>query len=211
MLQNDFTQILLYYGLSYEEIYEKWWDLLNKYNNKNRFYHNINHLYHLYEKYNEIYELFNDRDRKVLLFTILYHDIIYNPKQQLNELNSANYFITEYNKSAYIPSEIVADLILKTIRHEKTDSFLYNTFLDMDRAILGESFNLYRFYLMGIKKEYLTVYSEKTYVKNRIKFLKNLLNKKEIYYTEHFYHKYEKNARENIEVELNMLQNVDNK
>jgi predicted metal-dependent HD superfamily phosphohydrolase len=71
-------------------------------------------------------------------------------------------------------------------------------------AILGSKNSKYIAYTEKIRKEYL-IYEDALYKQGRRAVLKSFLTKERIYHSDFFYHKYEKQAQENILKEYNSL------
>jgi len=93
--------------------------------------------------------------------------------------------------------------------HVSVTRLLENTslrelFLDFDLAILGTSKAEYAVYAEQIKKEY-SQYSPEDYCQGRIAVLQGFLNRERLYFTDHYWEKYEAVARRNIEGEINSL------
>jgi len=134
----------------------------HKYNEKHRFYHNWSHIIDLVNKALHKDILFND-----LLLAILFHDIVYLPRNSDNEEKSAEIF------KIYFSNNInVYNSILNTKTHTSTDT-LSQQLNDLDMSILYTD-NLTDFieYEKGISKEFSFV-SKDTYLKKRIEFLIN--------------------------------------
>ena len=84
---------------------------------------------------------------------------------------------------------------------EKNKDFQY--ILDMDLEILGESNEkTYNWYRKGVRKEY-SIYPNMLYNPGRKKVLEMFLSKEKIYLTKEFEIK-EKNARKNLQNEINL-------
>ena len=142
----------------------------------------------------------------IIGFTIFYHDIIYDVKQNNNEAQSAilaKKRLLELNVPQKIITQVV-ELILLTKTHNETTNELYKLFLDADLAILGTDKKSYELYSQAIRKEYSS-YDTKTYNQGRIKMLQSFINRPKIFQTDFFYIKYEKTAQKNIQNELLQL------
>src|SRR5688572_28964240 len=67
---------------------EKYWaEIMHAYTHKSRFYHNLNHLNHLLMELEAVRERICDW--QMMVFTLFYHDLIYNPVRSDNEEKSA--------------------------------------------------------------------------------------------------------------------------
>lgn len=76
--------------------------------------------------------------------------------------------------------------------------------MDLDLSILGKSKVEYENYYKNVRKEY-KIYPDFMYNKGRIKALKSILESDKIFKTDFFIHKYEEKARENINLEIEIL------
>ncbi|MBP9889385.1 MAG: hypothetical protein KBF93_24025, partial [Leptospiraceae bacterium] len=83
------------------------------------------------------------------------------------------------------------------------DDFDNKIFLDSDLLILGRERNRYIEYMDSIRKEYEWVEKE-FYKQERTKVLQKFLERDRIYFTKEIFDKYEKQARENIQFEIEM-------
>ena len=127
-----------------------------------------------------------------------YHDIFYIPGSTINEQASADIAINDCLILG-LKKELalyVGDLIRKKPVKKFYDSLLFH---DIDFSILGKDEPTYAQYKQAIYWEYESFSDIKT---GREKFLKELIKKQKIYYTEYFRDLYEKKARENIKAEL---------
>lgn len=176
---------------------------ITKYEDNNRNYHNLNHINYLFKLINS-FELTLVENR-ILLHSALFHDVIYSPYSKTNEELSAEF--AESSLKALKGSEAiiskVKEIILATKNHQSSDR-LSQLFLDMDRAILGSTPHSYAIYCNQIKQEYSKIPSF-IYRRNRKLFLNQTLSQNRIFYTSHFFTKYENQARENMLNELNQL------
>lgn len=152
---------------------EKWWTLiLKKHSEEQRHYHNLNHLIELFLHSKEL--KLNCWEDQVLGFSILFHDIIYNPQSKTNEEDSAKLFL-EFAQEVGLPeatSSRVKEFILATKTHEnKNQDPLLDLFLDLDLSILGADPVRFTRYEEEIQKEYSFVPQE-IYKVERAKVMK---------------------------------------
>ena len=143
----------------------------------------------------------------ILQFSIWFHDYIYDPQAQDNELQSAVYAERKLNELNISPDtiQLVKTIILSTKNHQPLTTNINNLiFLDMDLSILGRSKDKYLKYSQAIRQEYIWL-SDLEYQKGRKKVLTNFLAKKRIYFTEFFHQKLEAQARKNLEWEIKKL------
>ncbi|HMV43417.1 MAG TPA: hypothetical protein PK079_20780 [Leptospiraceae bacterium] len=173
------------------------------YSESHRSYHNLRHIREMLETiflYKE-----NIVDYSLLYIACLYHDIFYDTHANDNEEKSYEYLKKDF--SEYLSSEQIekcGKLILGTKTHQfLQDDFDNKIFLDSDLLILGRERNRYIEYMDSIRKEYDWVERE-IYKTERSKILKKFLERNRIYFTDEIYSKYEKEARENLNFEIEM-------
>lgn len=150
----------------------------------------------------EVKDKISDYDS--ILFSIFYHDIIYNATSKDNEEKSAELAKTRLEK-LNISNEKTARIyyrILATKSHKKSEDSDTNFLHDADLAILGQDWEIYENYTKQIRKEY-SIYPDFLYNPGRKKVLTHFLEFEEIFKTDYFKEKYEDKARENIQRELN--------
>lgn len=180
-------------------------DLVNHYSSKSRYYHNLTHIetmLSLAQSYKNKIEHYN-----MLILSIFYHDVIYNVKQQNNELKSWEYaqqhlkpFSLNATELACIQANIMATKDHKNPNNNSDINFM----LDFDLFILGQSPKEYKAYTEQIRQEY-SVYPDHLYYPGRIQVLKHFLNARNIYKTPEFMHHYEQQAKHNISEEISTL------
>ena len=184
-----------------EEIFNS---IITAYTNTHRYYHNIDHIGSMIELANE----FSDEihDRSAFYFAIFYHDLIYEPSRNDNEVCSAqcaSYDLQKLNIDKRT-TRTTTGIIISTEFHNKQRSNDSNLFLDLDLSILGSPKEQYESYMNNIRKEY-SIYSDKQYRKGRIDVLQHFLKMQFIYKTTIFRSRFEHSARSNITFELHYL------
>ena len=140
-------------------------------------------------------------DLDSLLFSIYYHDIIYEPTQSDNELQSALTFEKRISNTSFINLNKCKIQIEATKDHDFSNDHDTNILLDLDLIILGQSHKEYLKYTRNIRKEY-KIYPDFIYSKGRKKVLSKILEKDSIYKTDFFKKRYEYQARKNLTSEL---------
>lgn len=177
-------------------------ELTRQYSKPGRFYHNLSHLDNLYVNLS----LVGDRiyDKQTLLFSIAYHDIVYNTLKQNNEEKSADLAVKRLKSIGLSQNQISLcnEQILATKRHFISENSDTNYFTDADLAILGSDSGQYSAYTKAIRKEY-SFYPDLLYKPGRKKVLENFLAMQKIYKTDYFFDRFEEQARINIAAELN--------
>jgi predicted metal-dependent HD superfamily phosphohydrolase len=185
-----------------EELISKTWDEINvQYGKPGRYYHNLSHLDKLTELLFQVFE--NILDWQTLVFSIAFHDIIYDPLKKDNEEKSASFAnqkLIELGTPDSQRNKCVLQ-ILATKGHEISKDNDTNYFTDADLAILGSSSEEYKQYTKLIRKEY-KFYPDLFYRPGRKKVLQHFLQMPYIYKTNHFRKVFEEQARINMETEL---------
>ncbi|PWK27963.1 hypothetical protein LV89_01370 [Arcicella aurantiaca] len=83
MLKQTFIDLLTKYSNNQELITELWAEIERNYSDKKRHYHTLNHLENLWQQLTEIKPQLANWD--VVLFSLYYHDVIYNSLKSDNE------------------------------------------------------------------------------------------------------------------------------
>ncbi|CAA6821030.1 MAG: Unknown protein [uncultured Sulfurovum sp.] len=195
MLKNKFKTLCQNFTYNVNIIEVLWEEIEKSHNNQDRYYHTLTHLAYIYNVL--------PKPNKVMEFAIFYHDIIYNPLSNDNEMQSA-ILCSKRLKLLKVPNktiDAIHQLIIETKTHEPT-SEQNALFLDADLAILGTKTQTYTQYCQNVRQEY-AMYNNTTYIIGRQKVLKHFLAKDKIYKSKYFHDKYEKQARENILIEYN--------
>ncbi|HAD79582.1 HD domain-containing protein [Empedobacter falsenii] len=190
---------------SNEKIFRGYWNEIEKsYSHRSRHYHNLIHLENMIMELSSVQNDIEDFDSVV--FSIFYHDFIYKSTSKDNEEKNAEYAKSKLRKLNYndVSIDKVYNQILATKSHQLSNQKDTNYLLDSDLSILGKSWNEYELYIKQIRKEY-SIYPDFIYNSGRKKVLKHFLTFDRIYKTEYFKDKYEKQARENISKEIELL------
>jgi predicted metal-dependent HD superfamily phosphohydrolase len=173
MLKKTFLELCNRYT-SNLTLAEKFWSEIEKaYNGPKRFYHNLDHLQHLIDSLKTADQI-NNWD--TLLFSVFYHDAVYNVVKKDNEEQSAllaSRRLTELGVSEEIKSEC-RQQILATKNHEVSENVDVNFFIDADLAILGSGWESYDAYIDKIRKQY-KVYPDIIYKPGRRKVVQHFL------------------------------------
>ena len=193
---------------TFESRYYKWRhspqfiEVLKIYDRKEMLpYHNLTHILRCISLLtdNRLIEYVTDE----LKFSIIFHDIVYDPKSSINEENSAavmKSYLQKYYTDDLGMLEKIASMIIST-KHRKCDGDLDDetkVLLDVDLEILSSNKEDYREYADGIRKEFSFV-SDDDFSEKRIKFLESILSRSKIY---HFLTDNEEQARTNIKNEI---------
>lgn len=135
-------------------------DILLKYDESHRFYHNWDHIQYMLDLA-EKGDILTDK----LHLAILFHDIVYDPKEKDNEEKSANYFYS------FIQDEEIKQAILDT-KHHKPSNVLSKQLCYLDLYNLYNDFDVFYDNSMKIFKEYQFV-DFKIYKEERKKMLES--------------------------------------
>ena len=210
--------------LAWEELCRRYCDdkvLIDRYFNEierrytapRRHYHSRRHLLSLLEfcrKYDSMLI-----DRQVVLFSIFYHDIIYNVLRKDNEVRSAKLAVKRL-QALKVPASTIEQVRLfieATKTHAVTKAVTHvgdlQFFLDFDMSILAARPSTYRAYARNVRREY-RIYPNKLYNAGRKQFLQHCLQAGFIFQTATFRKIYEPYARENIAWELESIDNRQN-
>lgn len=182
--------------------------LITNYNSNNRFYHNLEHINDCLNELSKLSKLLDSQDLIIIYFAIIFHDIIYDvsAKKWENE-NNSSIFAELYLNDLWIDQKFVTkvkDMINLTANHlVDENNELWKFMIDIDLSILWRDWSSYYSYAQKIRKEY-SKFSDIDYIIWRLNFLEWLLNR-QIYQTKYFIDLYEKQAKLNIQKEIQLL------
>ena len=204
MPRNAFNNLLRKYTDDLSLITELWTEVEKAYTHKKRHYHTLGHLEHLLVQLSDVKQIVREWD--AMLFSLFYHDIVYDVLRTDNEQKSAE-FASKAMVRLAVDANIMAlaeQTILATAKHEVSANEDVNIFTDADLSALGQPWELYSVYSKNIRKEY-SIYPDLVYKPGRKKVLKHFLEMERIFKTGHFSKLYEEQARHNMRRELEML------
>jgi predicted metal-dependent HD superfamily phosphohydrolase len=203
-MKEIFTQLLQKYTGNQIMMDELWLEIETNYSNKKRHYHNLTHLSNLLREITEVKNKIQNWD--ILLFTLFYHDAIYNTRKSDNEEKSAE-LAEKRMKELNVPDgmiQLCKSQILATKSHVVSENLDTNYFTDADLSVLGKDWDTYETYCKNIRKEY-SIYPALVYNPGRKKVLNHFLSMPRIFKTDWFYQLYEKQAKINLKKELENL------
>ncbi len=204
MLKNTFLSLAANYSDNKVLHLTLWEEIVKNHTDKKRYYHTLVHLENLLFQLSQVKTEISSWN--TILFTLFYHDVIYNSLKNNNEEKSAEFAI-ERMQLLSVPKEIIKrceNQILATKHHKVSEDTDTNYFTDADLAILGSNWETYEQYYKNVRKEY-AAYPNLVYNSGRKKALKHFLTMDNIFKTEYFHQKFEKAARENIQREIDLL------
>lgn len=168
-------------------------------------YHNWTHIEYMFDLFKTHRELLHQPE--IVLLSIAFHDVIYEPLYTNNELQSAERAQEWLSKTDLSTESIrtIYEYILSTKTHANhTGDSDLDFLLDFDLAILGASPAEYDAYARKIRIEFQAI-PEAMYRDGRKKILTVFMAMANIYKTPLFQNQYETRARENIRREIESL------
>ncbi|KAG8197507.1 hypothetical protein JTE90_007245 [Oedothorax gibbosus] len=199
-----------------KSVQDKWWDhLKSHYLDPKRKYHTFVHLKRMFDDMEDVKDLIQSKE--AMSYAIFFHDASYDVHAQDNEENSFNTFtefITEADTEEVISLGPLVEQLIKASKAScaevyKSDEMFgkedMHFFMDFDISILGYDPKEYKKFSDQIREEY-SFLPKSRYNGLRIKVLQQFLQIPNIYATEIFHKKYEKQARCNIQNEIDALQ-----
>lgn len=184
------------------------------YSEEKRTYHNLDSLRDKLNCYYEIKD--NLKNPQAVLLALFFQNFEYDPKALDGENKNLEHFNT-FADEAEIPTDAVLREetceLLKVAATHSTDAHKIggafggedaHYFLDLDMAVLGSSPENYAEYREKIRGEYCFL-SEPMYTALRLKVLQNFVQIPNIFATKEFREKYEEQARQNIQTEVELL------
>ncbi len=202
-----------------ESVWEK---IEHDYTEAWRFYHTLEHIEALLDEFDTVRHMAQDPD--AIEFAIWFHDIVYkcyDPRAKDNEEQSADVAVAYIHKmfghldtyvfgwldSCYRLKEKVRKLILATKHASEPIDPDERLLVDIDLSILGRDTLAFERYEAQIAEEYTPrPYSLDAYKKGRVELvLKPFLARDRIFYTDHYFRKFELRARENLRRSIERL------
>ena len=185
-----------------------WNEFITRYSEPHRFYHTAQHIKYCLNEYELVRKHFEDS--LMAKVGILYHDIIYNPLSNTNEIESVDY--AEHcgllNTAFY--SSAAAKIIMATTHQQHNLSMDEKLVADIDIAGFGKSERIFRYNNELVRKEYPTI-PEKEYAEGRIKVLSRFIKRPSIFLSPQFADRYERQARINLARHTEELKDAINK
>jgi predicted metal-dependent HD superfamily phosphohydrolase len=204
MLKEIFILLAGRYTQNAVLIEELWKEIQSSYRDSKRHYHTLAHLRHLLDELSLYKEKITDWH--VILFSVFYHDIIYDVLKNNNEEKSAS-LAESRMQDLRVPTEKIKNCkkqILATKAHLESSDLDTDFFIDADLSILGQDWAIYYRYIQQVRKEY-AVFPDPVFKTGRKKMLKHFLTMDRIFKTSEFFDLYENQARENLRRELHQL------
>lgn len=197
------------------EVCDTWFvRLQDAYSDEKRTYHNLDSVRDKLNCYCEIKD--NLKNSRALLLALFFQNFEYDPKALDGENKNLEHFNT-FADEAGIPTDTElreeVSALLKVAATHSTDAHKVggafggedaHYFLDLDMAVLGSPPESYAEYREKIRGEY-SFLSEPMYTALRLKVLQNFVQIPNIFATKEFRDKFEEQARQNIQAEVELL------
>ena len=152
MLKKTFIELLTNYTDNSNLTNELWTEIENRYSDKKRHYHTLEHLDILLTQLTVVKDEIQNWD--TILFTLYYHDIIYNATKSNNEEKSAELAEKRLKRISVSNDkiELCKSQILATKSHIKSIDSDTNYFTDADLSVLGQDWETYALYYKNVRK-----------------------------------------------------------
>jgi predicted metal-dependent HD superfamily phosphohydrolase len=204
VLKETFTELLGNYTGNDRLTNELWTEIEQSYSGKKRHYHSLQHLSSLLMQLKEVAG--EIQNWETILFTLYYHDIVYNALKSNNEEKSAE--LAEKRMKQLDVSKDKIELckrqIVATKSHIQSTDSDTNYFTDADLSVLGQPWEIYSLYHQNVRKEY-SIYPDFVYNPGRKKVLNHFLAMDRIFKTDFFYTRFETQAKQNLQKEIALL------
>lgn len=204
MLKETFIGLLTNYTDNDRLTNELWTEIEKNYSSKKRHYHTLHHLESLLAQLTDVKGKIQKWN--TILFSLYYHDIVYSSLKSDNEEKSAELAEKRMKQiSVSIDTiELCKNQILATKSHIKSTNSDTDYFTDADLSILGQNWETYSVYCKNIRKEY-SIYPDFVYNLSRKKVLNHFLSMDRIFKTDFFHNKFEIQAKQNLQKEIELL------
>lgn len=165
-----------------------------------RHYHDWTHVEALLRHFESVKERIADRE--AVLYAILFHDSVYDPRAKDNERRSAALLLESDPPIGATSLALAHRMIVATEGHVMPDELDPRAledcahFLDMDLAILGADAERFDIYEDQVRREYAHV-PEDAFRKGRAQVLRTFLARERLYFSEWGQQRFERRAREN--------------
>lgn len=204
LLKETFIGLLTNYTDNDRLTNKLWTEIEINYSSKKRHYHTLHHLDSLLAQLTDVKG--EIQNWKNILFTLYYHDIVYNSLKSDNEEKSAE--LAEKRMKQILVSndkiELCKNQILATKSHIKSTDSDTNYFTDADLSVLGHNRETYSLYYKNVREEY-SIYLDFVYNPGRKKVLIHFLSMERIFKTDFFHNKFEIQAKQNLQMEIELL------
>jgi predicted metal-dependent HD superfamily phosphohydrolase len=207
MLKETFLKLCAAYTKANSVAEKCWQEIEVRYSAPGRYYHTLEHLAYMMVQLEAVRQ--EVKDWNAVLFSLYYHDAVYDVTAKDNEVQSA-LFAAEQMQALDVPLSVIEKSgfqILATEKHHTVAGPDTNLFTDVDLAILGSEPVVYKEYSKKIREEY-KVFPDPVYNPGRKAVLLHFLETARIFKTAYFFERFEMQARQNLQQECDGLQGL---
>ena len=174
------------------------------YSQPHRYYHTAAHINHCLIQLDS--SDLPEANNPLVEYALWLHDAVYDTHSTENERRSADLAAEILNRAGADDQaiEFVDSLIMATCHQEIPSERPHQLLVDIDLSILGSPPDVFAQFEKDIRAEYAWV-PMNHYRKKRCEILQSFINRPDIYLTEEFQHRYEQQAKVNIENLLSQL------
>lgn len=204
MLKETFLKLCACFSAASSVAGKYWQEIESLYSAPGRYYHTLEHLAYMLEQLELVRQ--DVQDWNTVLFSLYYHDAVYDVMANDNEVQSA-LLAAERMQTLGVPSSVIEQCslqILATQKHHTVADPDTNLFTDVDLAILGSEPAAYKAYSKKIREEY-KVFPDPVYHPGRKAVLLHFLETKPVFKTNYFFERFEMQARQNLQLEYDGL------
>lgn len=184
--------------------------IVSRYNEIWRHYHNVNYIDNMAKTVDFLAEKSGKKEEltlEVLALSVFYHRAVYIPGSHLNEKYSAQ-LVEKLELDDLIKQEVI-HIILGTQSYSTPQTLEEAIIFDADLAILGSEHKEYAEYTENIFKESQTMgYSDGIFLYRRKEFVKNALERDNLFTTKYALENWNDKAKTNLTVELEQLERL---
>lgn len=177
----------------------------DKYSEPHRRYHTLDHIRHCLEQLDRVQHLAVDPD--AIELALWFHDVIYDPTVDDNELRSARFF--DSHLGVHLSGEQAARihrLIMATEHPSEPDDDDSRLMVDIDLSSFALPWEEFIRDTQDIQAEFAHV-PEEQLIAGKLRFLGALLSRPRFYLTDYFHDRLESRARSNIEQHIRDIEN----
>ncbi|MGH8507601.1 MAG: HD domain-containing protein [Gammaproteobacteria bacterium] len=174
-----------------------WADLSGHYAEPHRHYHTLTHIFHCLRQFDAAKSLLEAPD--AVEMAVWFHDVVHHPEAPDNEQRSVELF--EHAANSHFQQDLVGkvgELILATTHQQAPHNHDEEVLCDIDFASFGSPWNEFLADSQALRIEQADTPDERFY-SGKLKFLKAILERRTIFFTDFFRARYETSARNNIQ------------
>ena len=205
LLRPRWLDLMRSLGIAEGAAAEAYGEMVALYSGEGRYYHTLRHVEAILGYIDDLRPL--AEDFTVIEVAAWFHDVIYDPRANDNEAESAVYArqaLLRLDLSDEV-RERVANLILATTTHEPVGNDIdAQILLDADLAPLAADVGIYDRDARSIRKEFAWI-PEDEFRANRARNLSKFLDRPRLFQTDLFFETLEERARRNITREIGIL------